>query len=103
MDATTGNQLIPLAPSDMKEIYGSRRRGQCLRPWLAVAPYFEVQKFWQGGRELSDGLSGRVIQRLGTRVRFPGRTHNTFGFLAQTDEQVDLGGWENLALVATVD
>ena len=70
-----------------------------MSPWLHISKY---KNFGREG-ELSDGLSGRVIQRLGTRVRFPGRTHNTFGFLAQTDEQIDLGGWENLALVATVD
>ena len=69
---------------------------------------FQQAKNWQAPSEselsLSDRLSGGVIQRLGTRVRFPGgRTRNTFGFLAQTDEQVELGGWENLALVATVD
>ena len=70
-----------------------------------MSPRIHISKYKNFGREgeLSDGLSGRVIQRLGTRVRFPGRTHNTFGFLAQTDEQIDLGGWENLALVATVD
>ena len=70
-----------------------------MSPWLHISKY---KNFGREG-ELSDGLSGRVIQCLGTRVRFPGRTHNTFGFLAQTDEQIDLGGWENLALVATVD
>ena len=96
MDATTGDQLIPLAPSGMMgEIYGSRR----------VSPRPHISKYKNFGREgeLSDGLSGRVIQRLGTRVRFPGSAHNTFGFLAQTDEQIDLGGCGNLALVATVD
>ena len=79
----------------MREIYGSG----------PVSPRIHISKYKNFGREgeLSDGLSGRVIQRLGTRVRFPGSAHNTFGFLAQTDEQIDLGGWENLALVATVD
>ena len=79
----------------MREIYGSG----LVSPWLHISKY---KNFGREG-ELSDGLSGRVIQRLGTRVRFPGSAHNTFGFLAQTDEQIDLGGWENLALVATVD
>ena len=95
MDATTGDQLIPLAPSGMREIYGSG----LVSPWLHISKY---KNFGREG-ELSDGLSGRVIQRLGTRVRFPGRTHNTFGFLAQTDEQIDFGGCGNLKLVATVD
>ena len=35
--------------------------------------------------ELSDRLSGGVIQRLGTRVRFPGRMLSAFGFLAHFD------------------
>ena len=80
MDATTGDQLIPLALSGMREIFGSGR----VSPRIHISKYKNFGR--EGERELSDGLSGRVIQRLGTRVRFPGSAHNTFGFLAQTPD-----------------